>query len=320
MRASRCLFNPATALCKLFISNATALENPGHLQRLLLPSRTVPIRPSYSSPSRRHFSVYHAAQLNYRRKPAKYGKDEPEKSNTMSDYNIAFPWIQLRQEDGRLSEPQRTNLVLKRLNMSLDTLILVAAPKLDDLESGPKYPICRIGNRQAERAAELERLAMKKNAPKIVTKELEINWAIAPNDLRTRMTQLQNFLTKGRQVRVTLRHPKLRRKKRATLDQAKVILKEVESAAAEVPGTKETKPREGVVGEMLVLLLHAPTKTAKASTETASASVSDPAATEATPTGEEIPAEKETPAEEETAAEEEAIPSPVAEEPGPMKE
>jgi translation initiation factor IF-3 len=246
--------------------------------------------------------------MNYKRKPSKYGKDEPEKSNTMADYNIAFPWIQLRQEDGRLSEPQRTNLVLKKLNMSVDTLILLAAPKADDMENGPKYPICRIGNRQAERAAELERLAMKRNTPKIVSKELEINWAIAPHDLRTRMTQLKNFLTKGHQVRVTLRHPKLRRKKRASVDQAKVILREVESAAAEVPGAKETKPREGDVGEMLVLLLQAPLKAVRASTEAASASVSDPTATEETPVG------KETPIVEET------ILNSVAEEPGSMKE
>lgn len=227
----------------------------------------------------------------------------------MSDYNIVYPWIQLRKEDGRLTEPQRTNLVLKKLNMSVDTLILLAAPKTDDLDSGPEYPICRIGNRKVEREAELERLAMKKSTPKIVTKDLEINWAIAPNDLRTRMTQLKNFLAKGRQVRVTLRHPKLRRKKRASPDEAKVILKEVESAAAEVPGAKETKPREGVVGEMLVLLLHAPRKAAKASAEAASASVSEPAAM-----GELAEAEEEAPAKEET------ITSPVSEEPGSMKE
>ncbi|KAK3297582.1 uncharacterized protein B0H64DRAFT_392491 [Chaetomium fimeti] len=333
MRASQCLFNPATALCKVFISNATALEKPGQLQRLLLPSRTVPIQPSFSSPPRRHFSVYHAAQLNYRRKPARTGKeakDAPAESRTMRDYDIVFPWIQVRQEDGRLSEPQRTNLVLKQLDLDRDSLILVATPRVDPLSNGPEYPICRIGDRKAEMAAEAEKLAIKKNTPKIVTKELELNWAIAPHDLRTRMTQLKKFLSKGCQVRVTMMHPKKRAKKRASLEEAKVVLQNLELAVEEVPGAKETKPREGAVGEMLVLLLHAPTgsptkaapaavtEDAPAVTEEAPAATEEaPAATEEAPAAtEDAPAVTEdAPVEAETAA-----PGPVAEEPGLIKE
>ncbi|KAH6850844.1 hypothetical protein B0I37DRAFT_372534 [Chaetomium sp. MPI-CAGE-AT-0009] len=301
MRASQCLFNPATALCKVFITNATALENPGQLQRLLLPSRTVPIQSSFSWPPRRHFSVHHAAQMIYKRKPARNGKGSPEDSSrTMRDYDIVFPWIQVRQADGRLSEPQRTNLVLKSLNMDRDSLILVATPKTDPESNGPEYPICRIGDRKAELAAEAEKQAIKRNTPKIVTKEMELNWAIAPHDLQTRMTQLKKFLSKGCQVRVTMMHPKKRGKRRGTPDEAKVVLKSVEVAVAEVPGAKETKPREGAVGETLVLLLHAPTGSpANASTGAAAAT-----------------ATKEAPAE----AEAEPIPGPVVEESGLMKE
>ncbi|EAQ86572.1 hypothetical protein CHGG_07825 [Chaetomium globosum CBS 148.51] len=293
MRASQCLFNPATALCKLFISNAAALENPRQLQRLLLPSRTVPIQ-LFSPSSQRHFSVYHARMLNsyqlHRRE--KIATEKAASRGTMRDYDIVFPWIQLRQPDGSLSPPQRTHLVLKDLNLELDTLILLATPRPDDLTPGPEYPICRIADRKAELAAEAERLAMRKSTPKITTKKLEINWAIAPHDLRLRMARLKEFLGKGFQVQVTLRHPKLRRKKRADHDQSKVVLKQVESVVSEVPGAKETKPREGTLGEMLVLLLQVPpSKLGNAPTETA------PAATE------EAPAEGK--------AEAETTPSPV---------
>ncbi|KAK4042929.1 hypothetical protein C8A01DRAFT_44145 [Parachaetomium inaequale] len=262
MRASQCLFNSATALRKVFISNAAALETPGQLQRLLLPSITAPVQPSFSSPSTRPFSTHHAAQIRFNRARPGPGDASPgpaKNDRTMRDYDIVFPWIQVRQDDGSLTEPQRTNAVLKKLNLDRHSLVLLAAPRTDSESKGPEYPICRIGDRKAELAAQAEKDAIKKKTPKIVSKELELNWAIAPHDLRTRMTQLKRFLSKGYQVRVTMMNLKKRAKRRASPDEAKEALRVVEEAVAEIPGAKETKAREGEVGDTLVMLLHAPT-------------------------------------------------------------
>jgi translation initiation factor IF-3 len=262
MRTSQCLFNSATALRKVFISNAAALETPGQLQRLLLPSITAPVQRSFSSPSTRPFSTHPAAQIRFNRARPGPGDGNPapaKNDRTMRDYDIVFPWIQVRQDDGSLTEPQRTSAVLKKLNLDRHSLVLLAAPRTDSESKGPEYPICRIGDRKAELAAQAEKDALKKKTPKIVSKELELNWAIAPHDLRTRMTQLKRFLSKGYQVRVTMMNLKKRAKRRASADEAKETLRVVEEAVAEIPGAKETKAREGEVGDTLVMLLHAPT-------------------------------------------------------------
>lgn len=260
MRASQCLFNSAIALRKVFISNAgVAWEAPGPLQRLLLPSLTVPFQPSSASPSQRPFSSHPVTQFRRGRPGPSSGNASPAVDRVMRDYDIIFPWIQIRQDDGSLTEPQRTNAVLKKMNMQRHTLILLAAPRTDDSSKGPQYPICRLADRQAELAAQAERDAAKKKAPKIVCKEMELNWAIAPHDLRTRMTQLKKFLSKGYQVTVTMQNLKKRNKRRATVDEAKETLRVVQEAIAEVPGAKETRAREGNLGDTLILLLHAPT-------------------------------------------------------------
>lgn len=289
MRGSQCLFSSAAALRKVFISNAgAAWETPGQLQRLLLPAITVPVQPPSSSPSRRPFSTHPVAQGRYNRTTIDTKKAAPAKQRTMRDYDIVFPWIQIRRDDGSLSEPQRTSAVLKRMNKDLDTLILLATPRTDDESKGPEYPICRMGDRKAELAAEQEAKAAKKVAQKLVTKEVEINWAIAPNDLGTWMTRLKKFLSKGYHVRVTMMVLKKRKKKKASLDEAKEALKVVEATIAEVPGAKEVKPREGNVGETLVMLLHAPTGKAASATPEANAAgapatVADTGSTEEKP-------------------------------------
>jgi translation initiation factor IF-3 len=196
----------------------------------------------------------------------------------MRDYDIVFPWIQIRQDDGTLTEPLRTSSVLKKMNKDRHTLILLATPRASEEAKGPEYPICRLGDRKAELAAEQEAKAAQKKALKVVTKEVEINWAIAPNDLNTWLTRTKKFLSKGYHVRITLMTLKKRKKKKATVDEAKEVLKVVEEAIAEVPGAKETKPREGNVGETLVMVLHAPSgKAASAPTEANAATEADPA-------------------------------------------
>ncbi|KAK4127366.1 hypothetical protein N657DRAFT_641354 [Parathielavia appendiculata] len=262
MRTSQCLFNSAVALRNVFVRNAAVSEAPWQLQRLLLPAIAVPIQPTSSTPLRRPFSTHHVAQFrNSRRGPAS-GNAAPVKDRGLRDYDIVYPWIQLRQEDGRLTEPQRTSQILKKLNLERNTLILLAAPRADASSNGPQYPICRIANRQAEEAAKSAQADKSAGKKKEKSKELEVNWAIAPHDLRTKMSQLKRFLSKGYQVTVTMMNLKKRDKRRASADEAKGALKVVEATIAEVPGAKEIKPREGSVGDTLTVHLQAPASSA----------------------------------------------------------
>ncbi|KAK4104701.1 hypothetical protein N658DRAFT_492794 [Parathielavia hyrcaniae] len=272
MKTSKCLFNSAAALRKVFVGNAAVSEAPWKLQRLLLPAIAVAIKATPSTPLQRPFSTHPIAQLRYKRVTPVGSRDPaPSTDRFVCDYGIAYPWIQLRQEDGRLSEPQRTSQVLKDINLERDMLILLAVPKADPLSSGPQYPICRIADREAEEKARSSRQP-DKSAGKKKTKELELNWAIAPHDLRTKMTQLKRFLSKGHQVLVTMMNAKERKKRKASADEAKLALKAVEATIAEVPGAKEIRPREGLVGDTLTLHLHAPAgSVAAASAEPAAA-------------------------------------------------
>ncbi|KAL2019990.1 hypothetical protein VTK56DRAFT_8990 [Thermocarpiscus australiensis] len=258
MRASRCLFNSATAIRKVFISNALAFEAPGYLQRMLLPALTISSQPSSTWPSRRPFSTHQVAR--FRSSGQKSDADAiPAGNRVMRDDDITYPWVQLRQDDGRLAPPERTSAILRSLDTARYSLVLLAAPRRDSRSAGPAYPICRIVDRKAEYAARVEKEVAKKKEPKVVLKEMELNWAIAPNDLRTRMKQLKTFLGKGYKVQITLLTKKKRSsKKRATPDEAREVLRAVREAMAEVPGTKEYKPMDGAVGETVMIYAQGP--------------------------------------------------------------
>ncbi|KAL1841721.1 hypothetical protein VTJ49DRAFT_6695 [Mycothermus thermophilus] len=263
MRSSQCLCNSATALRRVFINNAAATwDTSGQLQRLLLPaiSNSKPLQHSSSSPPHRPFTTHLVTQFRGRSPGPPAGLLKPAAPGPLRDYDIPFPWVQLRNENGTLSPPQEKSAILKKLNPVRQSLVLLAFPRTDESSKGPEYPICRIVDRQEELAKAKEKLAQEKakKGPKVVEKELEINWAIAPHDLRTRMNQLAKFLAKGYKVKVTMSHPKRKDKKRASLVEAKQVLKTVEETISEVSGAEEEKAREGDVGTTLVLHLHNP--------------------------------------------------------------
>lgn len=272
MKAPHCLFNSAIALRQVFISNAATLQGPAQLQRMLLPAVTSSRAPSsWSSPSRRPFStstVRPGGQLNFIRRPNSYAnaaaenKENAAKAGPLRDHDIVYPWIQLRQENGRLSEPRRTMAVLRSMNLDQQTLILLAAPTMNHSSKGPQYPICRIGDRKVENQPVVS--VAKKQATKVVLKQVEVNWAIAPNDMRTKTTQLKKFLSKGYKVDVIMARPRKKNKRPATQDEAKEVLRGVKEAVEEIPGSIEWKPMEGLLGQTLTLHLQGPAKTVSA--------------------------------------------------------
>ncbi len=94
-----------------------------------------------------------------------------------------------------------------------ETLVVVAFPKAKTEADGEtedsggfKWPICRVADLKEEPRKEEEELDKQKAARKLATrtKEIELNRAIAPNDLQTCLRQLKLFLEKGLRVEILL--------------------------------------------------------------------------------------------------------------------
>ena len=263
MKGAQCAFDSAAALRRVFIKHALAAHVPGQLvlSRLLLPLVV-------SQQQRCAFSIQHALLRGW-----KSGSKQTSASGQVAlprDRAIKDPYVVLRDsETGRLSEPQRPRDILRRLDIAKESLVMIVDPDHAPKDAGedieeeaehededsnqPRYPICVIIDRRAEDVA-LKAKAKEARKRAIAEKEIELNWAIAPNDLNTRMRQLKTFLSKGYRVHVLLQKNTKRNKRTATDEEAKAVLQKVKDAAVEVPGTKETKPMDGVVGKQVKLV------------------------------------------------------------------
>ncbi|KAK3899924.1 hypothetical protein C8A05DRAFT_17704 [Staphylotrichum tortipilum] len=281
MKTSQCLFNSGAALRKIFLSNAAACEAQGQLRRLLPPAAALTWQPSSASPpsssspapSNRPFSTSCARQIKVKQQRENL-RAQKEMKPTKADlnprnYEIQVPWIQVRRDDNTLSPPVRTSEALSSLDIERVSLVLVAKARLNAESPGPEYPICIVVDREVERARRAEKEALRKNAPKVVIKGIELNWAIGPNDLSMKMKNMRAFLAKGYTVQVTMKPIKRRNKKQATLDEANAVLKTVMDNLARVHGAKESCAREGEVGRTLTVVLQGPSVAAAAAARSA---------------------------------------------------
>ncbi|KAH8888680.1 hypothetical protein GQ53DRAFT_228039 [Thozetella sp. PMI_491] len=249
MRTTTCLFSSATALRRVFFQSTRELQ-------------WQPLRP---------FIPAFPTGINLQIRT--YGKGTPKPNSASTRPVKRFPrdeaitslFVILRSPDGTLSDPQRTRALLESLDRQRESLVVIAVPDRKTLAEGGeppfKWPICKIADLQEERRKEQEELEKQKAARKLAirTKEIELNWAIAPNDLRTRLRQLKSFLEKGLRVQILLMNKTGRdKKKRATKEEAAEVLELVQQTIAEVPGTKEYKPTQGSLGAQLRLFIDGP--------------------------------------------------------------
>ncbi|KAI6360202.1 hypothetical protein MCOR25_006815 [Pyricularia grisea] len=151
--------------------------------------------------------------------------------------------IVFREATG-LSEPQSLAEVLKNADLKTNQLECIALP--GPTNRGLLYPVCRFMNREQLRREqkEKERAARK---TKVMTKEMEINWAITKHDLGHKMKQLLKFLQKGCQCEITFQN-KVRGKKKATMEEMQETVRLVKEAIMEIPGANEYKSADGSVG------------------------------------------------------------------------
>ncbi|KAK1766125.1 putative translation initiation factor if-3 protein [Phialemonium atrogriseum] len=285
MRATRCLSRPSSALARVFTSR-TADHHHHHaagpatsqLRRLLLPAVYTTSSSSSSSPPSRLFSGTAHALRGGPSRPrggGGGGATSAKKGRFPRDREISHELVLVRGDDGRLSEPRRTADVLAGLDPLVSSLVVIAMPQQkqegeegaeaaagedgdsEAARSGPQYPICRVVDKKALQTAAVEK-AKAERKKTVGTKEVEINWAIAPHDLQTKLRQLKGFLAKGLRVQVLMLSRAKRKKRQASKDESAEVLRMVKEAIDEVPGSKEFKGMEGVVGGQARLFWEGP--------------------------------------------------------------
>lgn len=239
MRGHTCLA-PRQALYNVFVL-------PAALARYRNPT-------PYQAPLTRQIA-YLDRKPSPRKKPssptARQVKEEPRKRHKWNDEITASSVVLVDPESNARRPPARLTDVLAALNLETHRLVQVTP---DDPNDPFFTPFCRVVNieerQQADRQRQAELKANKK-ASNIGSKTLELNWAIARNDLNHRLTRLKGFLEEGRKVEVVLASKKGGR--RATLDECDEVIKRVRSTVDDVKGTTEPKAMDGRVGAFATL-------------------------------------------------------------------
>jgi translation initiation factor IF-3 len=219
LRRPRCIFNTATALHRVFISPIEQ-STPRFAHRT-----AAPLALSLSLSLSRQTRCYASS-------PA------PSERRLPRDDMIKSWSVILVNDDGTLGETRTTYDVMQSLDRGVDMLVQVAPSEPGQL------PVCKIVNKRVAREAEKARAKSAKSSG-VVSKTLELNWAIDRGDLGHRLDRLKQFLAKGYKVEIVLAGK--RKGKQATQDEAWALIKRVLDVVGEVDGAREAKPMEGKV-------------------------------------------------------------------------
>ncbi|KAI1814767.1 hypothetical protein GGS20DRAFT_585139 [Poronia punctata] len=251
MNHTSCLVSPARALHRVLLielsntAKSTTCSTYAYVQRpteSLRHARTGPV--TITPPCRlRGFSSTSPARRVVKQK-------------LLRDHQIPYPFVRIRDEEtGVLSPPQRADAVRENLRKG-ETLIMVAPPPpFSEAEVNapgrvlePRAAICRILDAEAAQKM-LNPQAFRDEVTKLAaqhTKELELNWAIAPHDQEHKLKRLTEFLGKGLRVQLLLAPKK--RGRRATPEEVDGLLAHIKEAVAAVPGSTEYKKTDGRPG------------------------------------------------------------------------
>lgn len=231
MQSSRCAFSTAAALHRVFIA---PIEH----------SRVLPIRqfPAIRAPKLHYASIRQLSQASL-----PIAKRRLPRDDEIQDY-----MVRIVSDDNKLSPPQYTSSVLNSMDRKDETLVMVAMSDSDPDSEATSYPICRIQSKKALREAEKAR-QKKKELPSATVKTIELNWAIDPHDLQHRLQRVKDFLSKGWRVDVVMAGKRKGRK--ATPEEAKLLVERVREAVKEVEGSKEWRDMEGSLGATATIYL-----------------------------------------------------------------
>ncbi len=200
-------------------------------------------------------------------------KDGPRR-----DEAIGALEIQVVGPDDALQPPTSLRDSLASIDRSTQSLIQVGekihprfadAPGPDEgqKDNRPKIPVCKVVDKSSHQQAQISKLKPKKTVS-ISTKEIELNWNIAPHDLDHRLRRMTEFLNDGRKVEVVFgkkRKGWMQRKEVAD-GKAKELVAMIRNRALLVEGSKESKEMEGQEGGELRMVFEAKRKKQKGDT------------------------------------------------------
>lgn len=166
------------------------------------------------------------------------------------DSAIQARYVRIPTPDGGLSPAEPLRSALSRVRQGIEHLVQIS--RVDDNGTA----ICRImtvsellrQRRDRERAQKEQ-----KKSSKSVSKQIELNWAIGPNDLEHKLTQLKGFIEDGKKVEVILASKK--RQRQATLEEGRAVLRKVREKLAEADATETQGMQGGEVGKHTVLTI-----------------------------------------------------------------
>lgn len=299
MSCTTCIYNSRTALRRVFLASQLETSSSPQLRPLLAPFLPSPYRqctisdrrfftgirrtelpprggapaprpqinprdpvtqPSVQAPTHDSRSVKAHQPKGTKSKSSSSSLPRDEAIKKVSDY------IVLRREDGLLTEPRPLSSVLMEAQIRDQTVVTIVLPRPGQT-GGNKYPICVVLDRQSYEVSEVQRLKEESTKERVEkkakkgTKELEINWAIAPHDLEHKMKRFREFLGKGLRVEMLLlRRPKKKGRvfKQASREEVEDLLNKVREEASQVPGTREFRTPSGIVGEKYQLFYEGP--------------------------------------------------------------
>jgi translation initiation factor IF-3 len=233
MRSSRCAFSTAAALHRVFVA-------PIEHSRVL---------PTCQFPATRAPKLHHASIRRISSASLPVAKRRLPRDEEIQDY-----MVRIVSDDHKLSPPQYTSSILNSIDRKNKTLVMVAMSDSDPDSNldGLSYPICKIQSKKALREAEKAR-QKKKELPSATVKTIELNWAIDPHDLHHRLQRVKEFLSKGWRVDVVMAGRKKGRK--ATPEEAKILVGNIREAMKEVEGSKEWREMEGSLGAAATIFL-----------------------------------------------------------------
>lgn len=283
MPSSRCVFNSATALRRVFMPSNFGGSHSLHLARIFVPallalppqaraywagrengssqeppprrSSHIFDRDSYTRPARpangSGFNLSHGARPNKKKEvdlDAPGPRVEVKLGRMPRDNEIDWPYVYVKTPGVEgwegLGAPRPIKEVLGELDRKTTYLEAIAVPKPNESAS-PRWPICRIVNKKEE-LAKLKDIKERKKKGATKEKDLELNWTLAAHDMEHKLKTLQKFLSKGYKVQLVLQK-KARGKAKATEADANALVERVTKAVQEVKGAKEWKGREGQV-------------------------------------------------------------------------
>jgi len=180
------------------------------------------------------------------------GSSTPVRQDRLAEFtkdeDIETTEVQVKQPDGKLSEPQNLHALLQSLDRRNQLVVQLSKP------GERKYAVVRVHDRmdllkqvrEREALAKQTAMAQREKRPK----QLELNWAISEHDLDIKLKQMEQFLQKGKKVEILLASKAKQR--RATREEAEQVLQKIRERMHHI-GAREVKAMEGQVLRQAVM-------------------------------------------------------------------